>query len=74
MVLASGIGQSIMLPMLGAAALYFRYKRSDVALRPSRIWDKMLWLSFLAFLIAGCWSLLSALYEIYKSLSVPAAN
>ena len=59
MVLASGIGQSIMLPMLGAAALYFRYKRSDAALRPGRIWDKMLWLSFLAFLIAGGWSLLS---------------
>jgi Mn2+/Fe2+ NRAMP family transporter len=59
MVLASGIGQSIMLPMLGAAALYFRYKRSEAALRPGRIWDTLLWLSFLGFLIVGCWSLLS---------------
>ncbi|MHC4556969.1 MAG: NRAMP family divalent metal transporter [Planctomycetota bacterium] len=59
MVLASGIGQSIMLPMLGAAAIYFRYKRSDVNLRRGRIWDVMLWLSFVGFLIVGCWSLLS---------------
>jgi Mn2+/Fe2+ NRAMP family transporter len=57
MVLASGIAQSIMLPMLGAVALYFRYRRCDENLRPSRIWDVMLWLSFIGFLIAGCWSL-----------------
>lgn len=57
MVLASGIAQSVMLPMLGAVALYFRYRRCDENLRPSRIWDVMLWLSFVGFLIAGCWSL-----------------
>ncbi len=59
MILACGIAQSIMLPLLGAAALYFRYKRSDVRLQPGRAWDVMLWLSFAGFLIVGSWSLLS---------------
>ncbi len=59
MVLASGIGQAIMLPMLGAAALYFRYRRSDENLRPGRLWDAMLWLSLAGFAIIGGWSLVS---------------
>jgi hypothetical protein len=57
MVLACGTAQAIMLPMLGAAALYFRYRHSDKSLRPGRLWDALLWLSFAGFLIVGGWSL-----------------
>lgn len=53
MVLASGVSQAIMLPMLGFAALYFRYRRSEARLRPGRLWDFLLWISCLGFLIAG---------------------
>jgi len=56
MIVVCGIAQSIMLPLLGAAALYFRYRRSDPALRPGRLWDLMLWIAFVAFLIVGGWS------------------
>jgi hypothetical protein len=63
MVLASGSAQAIMLPMLGAAALYFRYRRSDENLRPGRLWDAMLWLSFAGFAIIGGWSLVSLFYR-----------
>jgi Mn2+/Fe2+ NRAMP family transporter len=72
MVLACGIGQAVMLPMLGVAALYFRYRRIDAELRPGQgsrseairlirrvAWDLMLWLSFVGFLIVGGWSLYS---------------
>ncbi len=59
MVLASGLAQAVMLPMLGLAALYFRYRRSDPALRSGRLWDAMLWLSFLGFLVVAAWSLWS---------------
>jgi len=51
MILASGTAQAIMLPMLGAAALYFRYRRSDENLRPGRLWDAMLWLSLAGFAV-----------------------
>jgi len=59
MVLASGTAQAIMLPMLGAAALYFRYRRSDENVRPGRLWDAMLWLSLAGFAVIGGWSLVS---------------
>ncbi|MHC4626583.1 MAG: NRAMP family divalent metal transporter [Planctomycetota bacterium] len=63
MVLASGMAQGIMLPMLGAAALYFRYRRCDENLRPGRLWDAMLWISLAAFAIIGGWSLVSLFWR-----------
>ena len=42
MILAAGLGQATVLPMLGAAALYFRYYRIDTRLRPPLISDILL--------------------------------
>jgi Mn2+/Fe2+ NRAMP family transporter len=53
MVLASGLMQAIMLPMLGAAGLYFRYRRCDSRVRPGFVWDVCLWASGAGFLLAG---------------------
>jgi len=63
MVLASGTAQAIMLPMLGAAALYFRYRRSDRNLRPGRLWDAMLWISLAAFSVIGVWSIVKLVFK-----------
>ena len=56
LVLLSGIAQGIMLPMLAAAALYFRYKKIVDGLRPGSWWDAFLWISGLAMLITGSWT------------------
>jgi Mn2+/Fe2+ NRAMP family transporter len=56
LVLISGVAQGIMLPMLAAAALYFRYKRIVDGLRPGSWWDAFLWISALAMLITGGWT------------------
>ncbi len=61
MILASGVAQAVMLPMLGIAVLYFRYKRSDPHLRSGIAWDIMLWVSSIGLFIAGSWSLYSTL-------------
>ena len=53
LILTAGTMQAILLPMLGFAVLYFRYKKSDPRLRAGKVWDAMLWLSFLAFLVIG---------------------
>lgn len=53
LILLSGVMQALLLPMLGFAALYFRYTRCDKRLRPGRVWDTLLWISFIAFLIVG---------------------
>jgi Mn2+/Fe2+ NRAMP family transporter len=50
LVLISGTMQALMLPMLSAAALFFRYRRSDERVRPGILWDIFLWISALGML------------------------
>jgi Mn2+/Fe2+ NRAMP family transporter len=56
MVLLSGLAQAIMLPMLGAAALFYRFRRCDPRITPGRLWDAFLWTSVLGLLVTGLWS------------------
>ncbi|MDA8743609.1 Nramp family divalent metal transporter [Rubripirellula amarantea] len=58
LVLLSGVAQGVMLPMLGGAALYFRYRRSADGLVPGKLWDFMLWLSAAAMLVTGAWTVI----------------
>jgi Mn2+/Fe2+ NRAMP family transporter len=53
LVLAGGFMGSLMLPLLGVAALYFRYRRCDARLTPGRLWDAGLWLSCAGLFVAG---------------------
>ncbi len=57
LVLLSAVTQSIMLPMLGFAALYFRYAKCHPALRPTRLWDVLLWGSSAVLLVIGLFTL-----------------
>ncbi len=68
LVLLSGVMQAIMLPMLAAAALYFRYRRIDHRLAPSRLWDAFLWVSAAGMLVAGGWTLWSRLAPLVGKL------
>ena len=56
LVLISGLMQSMMLPMLAGAALYFRYYRCDERIMPGRAWDIFLWVSAVGMLVAGVWA------------------
>ncbi len=60
LVLFSGVMQGIMLPMLAGAALYLRYKRCSPGLRPRIAWDIALWISGLAMLVTGGWTVATA--------------
>lgn len=57
MVLAGGFVQALTLPMIGGAAVYLRYRRTDQRLRPGRLWDAMLWLSLAGVCIAAAYGL-----------------
>ncbi|MGZ0170349.1 MAG: Nramp family divalent metal transporter [Planctomycetales bacterium] len=61
LVLLSGLMQAIMLPMLGFAALWFRFTKTDEPIRPGRVWDGCLILSCVGLLIAGVWGVYSRL-------------
>ena len=62
LVLLGGVMQAIMLPMLGAAALYFRYTLPEKRLAPGKLWDVFLWTSTLGMLVAGGWLALTTLF------------
>jgi Mn2+/Fe2+ NRAMP family transporter len=56
MVLLSGTMQAIMLPMVAAAAIYFRYAKGDSRVSPGRAWDYFLIISAVGMLIAGVYA------------------
>jgi hypothetical protein len=58
MVIIGGIAQALTLPMIAAAAVYMRYRRTDRRLTPGWAWDVFLWVSFAALTLAagvGLW-------------------
>jgi hypothetical protein len=61
LILVAGIMQAFMLPIVGFSAIYFRYRMIDDRLRPGRVWDAMLIVSCIGFLIAGG-------FGVYKEL------
>ncbi len=69
LVLVSGLTQAIMLPMLGAAALFFRYRRCDPEIRPGIAWDVFLWISVAGLLLAGA---VGGYNVLAKLLGLPA--
>jgi Mn2+/Fe2+ NRAMP family transporter len=66
LVLAAGIGNSILLPMVGVGALWFRMRRCAEPLRPGRLWDVMLVLSVAGLAIAGAWSFYTAILKLIR--------
>jgi len=65
LVLLGGLAQALLLPILGAAALYFRYRRTPEGLEPGRLWDMFLWLSSLGFLVVGLKVIADKLSALY---------
>jgi Mn2+/Fe2+ NRAMP family transporter len=64
LILAGGFMGALMLPLLGVAALFFRYRRCHEKLAPSKIWDVSLWLSCAGLFVAGG-------YAFYTTVIIP---
>ncbi len=64
LVLAGGFMGALMLPLLGVAALYFRYRRCDARLVPGKLWDIGLWVSIAGLFVAGGYALYSKVIEL----------
>jgi len=69
LVLAGGFMQFMMLPMLGAATLFFRYRRCDPRVAPSKLWDTFLWISAVALLITAVCGALKISLDVVTQLS-----
>ena len=61
LVLIGAMGQALMLPFLGAAALYFHHRRLAGVIHSSAAWTLFLWLSALAMMLAGGYQLVQTL-------------
>lgn len=57
MVIVGGMVQALTLPLIGAAAVFLRYRRTDRRLSPGLVWDGFLWLSALGLVVAGACTL-----------------
>ena len=65
LILFSGIMQAAMLPMLGLAALYFRYVKTDRRLLSGPIWDTFLIISVIGLAIAGGWGVFTKVNGLF---------
>ena len=64
LVFIGGVGQGMLLPFLGLAALHFRYRRTAPELRPGTAWTAALWFAVVVLMLGGLyqvWDLLSKL-------------
>ncbi|HEY8503120.1 MAG TPA: Nramp family divalent metal transporter [Gemmataceae bacterium] len=64
MVMVGGFAQALTLPMIAAAAIYMRYRRTDRRLTPGLVWTVLLWLSLLAFVAAAAYGVWSQLKDL----------
>ena len=62
----AGMTQAVMLPMLGFAAIWFRFRETDERLRPGIAWDIALFVSSLALLIASGYGVWKAIDSFMK--------
>lgn len=68
LVIIAGLSQALLLPLLGAAALYYRYQHCDPRIAPGKLWDAFLWLSVVGLAVAGTWGAYTEIAKIAKSL------
>ena len=61
MVVAGGIAQALMLPLIGAAALYLRYRQLPDEVQPSGLTTALLWISTMVMLAFALYYVMSRL-------------
>jgi Mn2+/Fe2+ NRAMP family transporter len=64
LVLIGAVGQGVMLPFLGAAALYFHHRHLAGVIHNSAVWTVALWLSALAMMLTGGYQLVQTLLPL----------
>jgi hypothetical protein len=64
LVLISATMQSIMLGLLGVAALYFRFRRCDPRIKPGRAWDACLVISVAALCVVAGLALIQGIRNV----------
>jgi Mn2+/Fe2+ NRAMP family transporter len=61
LVLIGAVGQALMLPFIGGAAIYFHYNRLAGVIHSGPVWRVCLWLAALSMMLAGGYQLVQTL-------------
>ncbi|HEY4310066.1 MAG TPA: Nramp family divalent metal transporter [Pirellulales bacterium] len=70
MVILGGFVQAATLPIITAATLYLRYKRTDRRLAPSKRWDACLWFAFVTIAAVAAYAVpYWAIYDFWPAVS-----
>jgi Mn2+/Fe2+ NRAMP family transporter len=69
LVIVAGLAQAMLLPLLGIAGLYYRYRCCDPRIAPGRLWDVFLWLSVAGLAVAGVWSAYSEFGKMFRAFA-----
>jgi Mn2+/Fe2+ NRAMP family transporter len=64
LVFVGAVAQGMMLPFLAGAALYFRHRRTETALRPGAWWTVCLWLAALSMIAAGVYQVAQEIMRV----------
>jgi Mn2+/Fe2+ NRAMP family transporter len=67
LVFVGAVAQGMMLPFLGGAALYFRYRRTEAELRPGIAWSVGLWIAAISMAVAGVYQVVQEIMKIVGS-------
>ena len=73
MTVVGGFAQAATLPMIAITTLYFRYRRIESALAPSKLWDAMLWIAVVSITIVAMYAVTKSTLD-FKEMLVPSVS
>ena len=66
LVFVGAVCQGMMLPFLAGAAVYFRYRRTEAALAPGKVWTFCLWLAAISMAAAGIYKVVEEVQKLLR--------
>ena len=70
MVTIGGLIQAVTLPVIGAAAVFLRYRRTDRRITPGLVWDVFLWISVAVLLVAALYGVFTQMDKLFSSVTI----
>ncbi len=70
MVVVGGFAQALMLPIISAASIFFRYRKLNRRITPSILLDITLWIAFVLITLVAVYALRDQIMKLIESFSV----
>lgn len=71
MVVVGGFAQALTLPMITACTIFFRYRRTDQRIKPTTIFDVLLWIAFVVIVLVAVYAVRDQVMKLVPKKPVP---